>query len=259
MSSMGNSGGIGSGMRIGPASTPQVIKDIMLVTTVAFLAQWVLGYAFPSRGENLPAVIHFGALRPSQFWSGMLWQPVTTLLLHGEAWHLAGNMFFLWMFGCPVAEKLGRSNFLAFYVGAGIGGGVLNLGISLLFQLAGVDMWLFPWDVATIGAAGAVFAVVTYYCFLWPDRPISLLFLPLTFTARWLLPLEFLLEFSGGAGSVSHAAHLCGVVMGWWWFRNGGHNPASGIWRFLSSWRSRKSRSHLKVVSEDEESGPVFH
>ena len=94
---------MGGGLRIGPATTPQVIKDVMLVTAVAFLAQWVLGYAFPARGPDLPAVIHFGALRPSQFWSGMLWQPVTTLLLHGEAWHLAGNMSFS---GCLVVLSL---------------------------------------------------------------------------------------------------------------------------------------------------------
>jgi len=246
-------------LRIGPQRTPQVIKDIMLVTTVAFLAQWVLGYAFPGKGSELPAVIHFGGLKPSQFWSGMLWQPATTLLLHGEAWHLAGNMFFLWMFGCPVAEKLGRGNFLAFYIGTGVSGGLLNLLISLLVHLAGADLWLFPWDIATIGASGAVFSVVTYYCFSWPDRPINLLFLPLTFTARWLLPLEFLLEFSGGAGSVSHAAHLCGVAMGYLWFRNGGQNPAPDLWRSITSGSRRRSRSHLKVVNEDENSGPVFH
>ncbi len=190
----------------------------------------------------------------------MLWQPATTLLLHGEAWHLAGNMFFLWMFGCPVAEKLGREGFLALYVGAGIGGGLLNLGISLMFHGVGLDMWLFPWDVATIGASGAVFAVVTYYCFSWPDRPISLLFLPLTFTARWLLPLEFLLEFSGGAGNVSHAAHLCGVALGWLWFRSGSNNPLSRVGAGLNSLAQRKKRSHLKVVSKEKEpGGPAYH
>ena len=251
---------MGGGLRIGPATTPQVIKDIMLVTAVAFLAQWVLGYAFPARGPDLPAVIHFGALRPSQFWTGMLWQPATTLLLHGEAWHLAGNMFFLWMFGCPVAEKLGRSRFLALYIGAGIGGGLLNLAISLALHLFGLDVWLFPWATATIGASGAVFAVVTYYCFSWPDRPISLILLPLTFTARWLLPLEFLLEFSGGAGNVSHAAHMCGVVLGWMWFRNGGHNPFQGIFSTLGLTTQSRTRSRLKVVREDDNSdGSVFH
>jgi len=257
MSSSGYGGGMG--LRIGPATTPQVIKDIMLVTLAAFLLQWVLGLAFPGRGADLPAVLHYGAMNPSQFWSGMLWQPLTTLVLHGELWHLAGNMFFLWMFGCPVAERLGRERFLAFYVGAGIGGGLLNLSISLMLHIAGFEVWLFPWDIATIGASGAVFAVVTYYCFSWPDLPINLLFLPLAFTARWLLPLEFLMEFSGASGNVSHAAHLSGVAMGWLWFRSGGINPLAPL--FASLGVSVRRRGHLKVVGKDKDrdSGPVFH
>ncbi|MBJ94317.1 MAG: hypothetical protein CMP23_07530 [Rickettsiales bacterium] len=250
-------GPTGAGLRIGPARTPEVIKDIMLVTTVAFLAQWVLGYTFPSRGGALPAVLHYGGLHPERFWSGMIWQPVTTLLLHGEVWHLVGNLFFLWMFGCPVAEKLGKQRFLALYVGGGIAGGLLNLLISLLVQMVGVGTWLFPWQTSTIGASGAVFAVVTYYCLSWPDRPINLLFVPLAFSARWLIPLELLLEFSGGAGNVSHAAHLCGIFMGWFWFRRG--PLLSRLGSTLAGWQRRsRRRSGLRIVDGDDD-GPLFH
>lgn len=261
MSASGYGGG-GSGLRIGPASTPQVIKDVMLVTAAAFLLQSVLQFAFPASDGGHAGVIEFGALWPSKFWSGMLWQPMTTLLLHGEVWHLVGNMFFLWMFGCPVAELLGRSRFLSFYVGAGVAGGLLNLAFALCAHGLDLEISLFPWDIPTIGASGAVFAVVTYYCFSWPDRPISLLFIPLTFTARWLLPLEFLMEFSNspGPGKISHAAHLCGVAMGWLWFRSGGINPFAPIFAAFRPFRRRRS-GHLKVVGKDkdQDSGPVFH
>jgi membrane associated rhomboid family serine protease len=102
--------------------------------------------------------------------------------------------------------------------------------------------------------------VVTYYCFSWPDRPISLLLVPLTFTARWLLPLEFLLEFSGGAGNVSHAAHMCGVALGWLWFQNGGRNPFQGISSAINLTNRKRSKSRLKVVGKDDSSGgSVFH
>ena len=264
MSSSGYGGGGGGfGLGIGPASTPQVIKDVMMVTAAAFLVQSVLQLAFSAgNGGGHTAVIQYGALWPEKFWSGMLWQPLTTLLLHGEVWHLVGNMFFLWMFGCPVAERLGRERFLAFYVGAGVGCGLLNLVFALCVHSLGYDISLFPWDTPTIGASGAVFAVLTFYCFSWPDRTISLLFVPLTFTARWLLPLEFLMEFSSDAGpdKISHAAHLCGVAMGWLWFRSGGINPFAPIFTSLRRFKSRRS-SHLKVVGEDKEkdSGPVFH
>ena len=263
----GGGGGFGgTGMSIGPLRTPQVIKDIILVTGGALILQWVLSFALPggaSSGRPLPFVVEFGALRPSYFFRGMIWQPFTTLFLHAEFMHFAGNMFFLWMFGSPVAESWGRRRFLALYFGAGALGGLLQVSLALLVHIFGLPSGLLPWDLPTIGASGAVFGVVAVYCFSWPDRNITLLFLPISLEARWLLPLEFLAEFGFAWKTVSHAAHLCGVAVGWWWLRRGG--PGISVDSVVRSWRQwrRSVRSRkLRVVGDDARGGPdepMFH
>jgi len=257
----------GGGLNIGPARTPPVIRDLIVATGGALLLQWILGFALPAGGDArsaspLPLVVEYGGLRPSLFFRGMVWQPLTTLFLHAQFMHFAGNMFFLWMFGSSVAQALGRRRFLALYLGGGVAGGVLQLTLALVLHLMGIDSALLPWDMPTIGASGAVFTVVAVYCFSWPDRTISLLFLPLSFTARWLLPLEFLMEFGFAWQAVSHAAHLCGVLVGWWWWKSGGldrhlFRGIDQVRRFLAQRRSK----HLKVVDQKkkDQDGPVFH
>jgi len=257
----------GGGLRIGPAQTPAVIRDLIVVTGAALLLQWILGFALPGgAGEPgappLPLVVEYGGLRPSLFFRGMVWQPLTTLFLHAEFMHFAGNMFFLWMFGSSVADALGRQRFLALYLGGGVAGGCLQLFLSLVLHLVGIESTLLPWELPTIGASGAVFTVVAVYCFSWPDRTISLLFLPLSFTARWLLPIEFLMEFGFAWQAVSHAAHLCGVLVGWWWWKSGDLDRRILQWmgRLRHAWSQRQAK-HLKVVDRDrkDQDGPVFH
>ena len=237
-------------MIIGPRSTPRVMREILIVTAAAFVLQALLGLVFRGGPGELPAVVRYAGLVPAKFFSGMVWQPLTSLLLHGDLSHLLGNLFFLWMFGSPVAESMGRRRFLELYVGGGFAGGVLVCFAALALHGLGVAPSWLGWSTPTIGASGAVFGVVAVYCFSFPDRTINLLFVPLVFTARWLLPLEFLTEFGFAAGSVNHASHLAGALVGYLWLR----------WMQRSPARSRGSgkRSHLRVVRGDDD-GPVFH
>ncbi len=236
-------------MIIGPKRTPRVMREVLIVTAVAFLVQALLGMVFRGASGELPAIVRYAGLVPAKFFSGMVWQPLTSLLLHGDLSHLLGNLFFLWMFGSPVAESLGRRRFLELYVGGGFVGGVLVCLVALGFHLLGFGPAWLAWETPTIGASGAVFSVVAVYCFSFPDRTINLLFVPLIFTARWLLPLEFLTEFGFAAGSVNHASHLAGALVGWLWLK--------WIQRPPPPDRSGGERSHLRVVRGDD--GPVFH
>ena len=237
-------------MMLGPQRTPQVMREVLIVTAVAFVLQAVLGLVFRSGAGELPALVRYAGLVPSKFFSGMVWQPLTSLLLHGDLSHLLGNLFFLWMFGSPVAESLGRRRFLELYVGGGFVGGVLVCLLALLLHALGAAPAWLSWTAPTIGASGAVFGVVAVYCFSFPDRTINLLFVPLIFTARWLLPLEFLTEFGFAAGTVNHASHLAGALVGWLWLRWMQRSPSPP--------RSPDKRSHLRVV-RDPGDGPVFH
>ena len=78
---------------------------------------------------------------------GAYWQLVTSAFTHVEIWHIATNMFALFVFG-PTAERfLGRTRFLAVYLLGALGGGVLVL-------------WLSDAGGSTVGASGALFGLL---------------------------------------------------------------------------------------------------
>lgn len=245
---MSNGGpGIG-GARIGPVQTPLVMKQLMIGLTIAYLAQVIL-----VRG-GVTQVIDWGALAGVRFWKGMLWQPFTAVLLHDDRnmWHLFGNLFLLWMFGSPIAEELGRRRFLILFFGGGAVAGLLKmLAVGLLHAL-GVEFFLLMWETASVGASGAVFVVVAWWCMSFPDREISVLFVPLVFTGKQALPLWFLLEFGFSDGQTDHAIHVAGALVGiaalrWW--RRSPRTPRQPP--------PKPRPKHLRLVSDDD--GPIFH
>ncbi len=245
---MSNGGGPLGGMRIGPMQTPLVVKQLMIGLTVAFFAQVILVRA------GVTEVMDWGALSGMRFWKGMIWQPVTAVLLHDDRnlWHLLGNLFLLWMFGSQIAEQLGRRNFLIAFFGGGALAGLIKMLLVGGLHLGGINLPFLAWEVASVGASGAVFVVVAWWCMSWPDREISVLFVPLVFTGRQALPLWFLLEFGFSDGTVDHAIHVAGALVGalgqrWW--RNHPPSPRQPP--------PRSRSSHLRLVPDDD--GPIFH
>ena len=84
------------------------------------------------------------------------WTPFTYMFVHAGLWHLAFNMFALWMFGPRVEESWSTRGFLYFYLWCGLGGAVAHL---LLQRNAGL-----------IGASAAVSGVMLAYALRWPDE-----------------------------------------------------------------------------------------
>jgi membrane associated rhomboid family serine protease len=81
----------------------------------------------------------------------------TSIFMHGDFWHLLGNMIFLWTFGRRVEDACGGGRFLVFYLVAGL---VANLGTLLLNP--SMD------DRPGIGARGAIAGVMGAYLVLFP-------------------------------------------------------------------------------------------
>ena len=140
----------------------------------------------------------------------------TAMFLHGGLLHLAGNMLFLWIFGDNVEHRLGRSRFLAAYLGTGVA--------ATLFHTLFASQSLLP----LLGASGAISGVLGFY-FLWfPRNRIRLLvwfwFFVRVFhvPARWVLGfyvivdnvLPFLASVGTTAGGVAYGAHLGGFLGG---------------------------------------------
>jgi membrane associated rhomboid family serine protease len=138
---------------------------------------------------------------------------ITANFLHGGWLHIIGNMWFLWLAGMVLEDVWGRGLYLAMYL---IGGA---------FALQ-VHSWFNPGsNIATLGASGAVAALMGAFLIRFPKVRINLLFIlllrPIRFSAQavWLLPLWFAMEIfsgvtSGTSGGVAHMAHVGGFAFG---------------------------------------------
>ena len=142
---------------------------------------------------------------------------LTSMFMHGGLLHIGGNMLFLWIFGNNIEDSMGRPRFLAFY----LLGGLAALLAQTLFQPDAA--------VPTIGASGAVAAVLGGYALLYPKaRVVTLIFIVIFFTvielpALLVLGIWFLLQAASGAqelaqpvggGGVAYWAHIGGFLFG---------------------------------------------
>ena len=97
------------------------VKLLLAINIVAFL----ITYLF-----NTDRIIDQFALHYFQSDLFVWYQFITSLFLHGGLWHIAINMFVLWMFGSPLESIWGTKKFLLFYFVCGLGASLLFLGIS---------------------------------------------------------------------------------------------------------------------------------
>jgi membrane associated rhomboid family serine protease len=132
--------------------------------------------------------------------------------------HLGGNMLFLWIFGNNIEDSMGRPRFVAFY----LLGGIAALAAQTVIEPNAA--------VPTVGASGAIAAVLGGYALLYPRaRVITVIFIIIFFTivelpALLVLGAWFLLQLLygtaelgqpvGGGGGVAYFAHIGGFVFG---------------------------------------------
>ena len=142
----------------------------------------------------------------------------TSMFMHGSLLHLGGNMLFLWIFGNNVEDSMGPLKYVLFY----LAGGVAADALQIVFDTGS--------DVPTLGASGAVAAVLGGYILLYPRaRVITVVFIIIFFTvielpALLVLGLWFAqqvlfgaLEYGTidqGGGGVAYFAHIGGFVFG---------------------------------------------
>lgn len=169
--------------------------------------------AFDAAGNLLCGAHVRGARDTAAFWL----TPFTAMFMHGGILHIVGNMLFLWVFGNNVEEAMGRLRFVAFYLLGGVA--------AVILQTAADPGSTVP----TIGASGAIAAVLGGYIILYPRaRVLTIVFLLFVFfvelPAMVVLGLWFLEQVAFGAGSltnpvgdgggVAHFAHVGGFVFG---------------------------------------------
>jgi membrane associated rhomboid family serine protease len=138
---------------------------------------------------------------------------LTSMFIHGGFLHIAGNMWFLWIFGRGVEDILGHAKYLFLYFACGF-------AAALLFILLNANS-----TVPTVGASGAIAGVMGAYLIKFPRAYIRTLVFIVVFITTIDIPAFFLLlywfaiQFFSGLGSVGYSAQMSGGVA---WFAHVG-------------------------------------
>ena len=142
------------------------------------------------------------------------WTIFTYMFVHAGFWHLALNMYMLWLFGPRVEHAWSAGGFTRFYLWCGLGGWLFHL--------------LFDRNGLLLGASAAVLGVMLAYAMRWPDDEIYF-FGIIPMKVKWLVVLMAGLNLAqgmmvmaaapiGGSG-VAYFAHLGGLAFGWLYLR----------------------------------------
>ena len=190
---------------------PQATINLIIVNAIMFLATLI----------NQDFMIRTFAMFPPESPLFRWWQIITHMFMHGGFWHILFNMYTLFLFGMVVERTIGTKKFLVYYFLCGLGAAALHIGVQ---SLSGASLY-----VPTLGASGAVYGVLLAYAYLFPDSKLTMLFPPVTLSAKWMvlifLGIELITGITGTAEGVAHFAHLGGALMGWllmiWWRKRG--------------------------------------
>ncbi|HTX46525.1 MAG TPA: rhomboid family intramembrane serine protease [Solirubrobacteraceae bacterium] len=146
------------------------------------------------------------------------WETIFTgMFMHASIVHIGGNMIFLWIFGNNVEDALGRFKYLCFYILGGIAALALQIAVG-------------PHSTApTLGASGAIAAVLGAYILLYPRSRvltfvIIILFVTVVELPAWVLLGVWFAEQAafgavgltspGSSSGVAYFAHVGGFVFG---------------------------------------------
>jgi membrane associated rhomboid family serine protease len=196
-----------------------VTRKLLIVNGAVWFAVFLLMRFAPSLGAPLKSWLQ---LDPELWraWSPLvpLWQLVTYGFLHApfDVTHVLFNLLTLYFFGTALEGALGARRFLWHYMVALVLGGVVQLGLSFAALAAGREAY------PTLGASGAVMAVLVAMATLQPDTRVIFILFPLRLRtlALILVGLDVFRMLSGGAG-VAWAVHLSGAAYGFLAVRRG--------------------------------------
>ena len=175
-----------------------IVRNLILINVIVFIISAIIPLA------------NWLALWDVQSPNFRPYQLFTYMFSHANFIHIFFNMLLLAFFGPILEEFWDQKQFLLFYLAAGIGAAVFNILMALFFDVGRFDVM--------IGASGAVYGVMTAFGIIFPNMELRLLFLPISFKAKYMvMVLGSIAIFSGFRSSpgdnTAHFAHLGGIVM----------------------------------------------
>ncbi len=202
------------------------------------------------------------------------------MFMHANFEHLFFNMFALWMFGCVVESVLGPRRFIFFYLSCGIGAGIIQeiaqfvsfyllashqFGMdNIMLAANNLAPYLSLWT--TVGASGAIYAILLAFGMLFPNERIFIFPLPIPIKAKWFvcfyIAIELWSALATSNDSVAHFAHLGGMLFAWIMIRYWRNNPGGGNYgrnrgqqffeNLKNNWEKRSNKKADFDSKEDE-------
>jgi membrane associated rhomboid family serine protease len=199
-----------------PSRTFPVINIAIILTNV-----FVFFYELAQGRQFERFIMHHGVVPAAVFaWpesnlpvSAIALPFLTAMFLHAGWLHLIGNMWYLWIFGDNVEDRLGHVNYLIFYLLCGLGAGIVH------------TVFNYNVNVPSIGASGAIAGVLGAYLVSYPFARVLTL-VPIFFIfvteipAILVLGLWFVMQFLYGATALASTTANTGGVA--WWAHVGG-------------------------------------
>jgi membrane associated rhomboid family serine protease len=204
---------------------PTVTKNLIIINILFFFGTFVA----QRYGIDLVTYLglHFflaGDFNPAQL--------VTYMFMHGGFAHLFFNMFAVFMFGPILEQTWGPKRFLFYYMVCGIGAGLIQEGVQYIqyatelsrHSQVNIGTEIIPMGdylnlMTTIGASGAVFAILLAFGMLFPNNRLFVFPIPFPVKAKYFVVGYALIELYAGVANhvgdnIAHFAHLGGMVFG---------------------------------------------
>ncbi len=160
--------------------------------------------------------LDFIVLNPKNFLEGFyIWTLISSMFMHGGFGHLFVNMLSLAFIGNFVEKIIGRKRFLSIYLISGIFAGLFFVGLSFFF---GSSNFLGTgYNIAAVGASGALFGIAGVMMILTPNLPVYAMFIPIPIKSKFAIPgllvlIALISLFSGWP--IGNSAHLGGLIAG---------------------------------------------
>jgi len=183
-------------------SPPDIAQSKAWVTIIAIIASLgtFVGLAIKNDYESWTTLALFGYLPAEDIRAGRAWALITSTFVHFALWHVAFNVYWLWVLGSRMERQIGSRLYLAFFVAAAF--------VSSAFQLAASD-------TTGIGASGVVYAI---FGFMWPTRSKY----PVFAEVLDLQTIQLFVIWMGGCivaqylqvADIGNAAHVFGFLFG---------------------------------------------
>lgn len=158
--------------------TPIVTWTILAINVCIFF------YLILKEGRTLEiATMKYGMIPKYILRGKRLYTLITSMFLHGDFFHLLGNMIYLHVFGSSVESRMGKTRFLAFYILSGLFASTTHIVIQVLFAQPIIIYGPYyapikvinPLEIPCIGASGAISGILGAYLLMFPFSKVSIM------------------------------------------------------------------------------------